>query len=65
MVGGKSTVSALDVVTAVDEKLKAADELFQATKILSKILKELPEKSLKTENAIALLDHAIWRYTAL
>ena len=53
MVGGES---------AVDKKLKAANELFEATKILSKILKELPEKPLKTQNAIALLDHAIWRY---
>lgn len=62
MVGGKSAVSPLDVIAAVDGKLKAANELLEATKILSKTLKELPEKSLKTKNAIALLDHAIWRY---
>lgn len=61
MVGGNPSMT-LDKIVEIDRKLKAAEELFAATKILSKILKELPEKSLKIENAIALLDHAAWRY---
>jgi hypothetical protein len=61
MVGGTPSIT-LDDIVELDRKLKAAEELFAATKTLSKILKDLPEKSLKTENAIALLDHAIWRY---
>lgn len=61
MVGGTSSIT-LDDIVEIDRKLKAAEELFTATKILSKILKDLPEKSLKIQNAIALLDHAAWRY---
>ena len=61
MVGGTPSIT-LDDIVEIDRKLKAAEELYAATMILSKILKDLPEKSLKTQNAIALLDHAAWRY---
>lgn len=46
---------------AANERIRLADELSKAAGQLSKILKEA-KMPLKVENAVALLDHAIWRY---